>query len=450
MYVDNELMKEAGRYQDKFRLRFRLPYGKYLDLVNDCKNADDEYFGRWQRPDATGRTASPIELLVLGALRYLGRGWTFDDIEESTSVSKEVHRVFFHRFIDFGSTVLYDKYVNMPLTYAEAKRHMAEYAAAGLNGGCGSSDCCHVLHEKCDYNLRQNHLGGKDSHTTRTFSTTVNHRHRILHTKGGPGRWNDQTMVRFDEFVSGIKDGTILEDVEFELFERDGTGKITTAKYRGGYVIVDNGYLRWSVTVPPFKVTNKETEIRWSKWVESMRKDVECTFGILKGRWRILKTGIRTHDIDSVDKVWKTCCALHNWLLEIDGLDDEWIGGVRTSDWTGSMGEHDFEGVSSEIPNAIARLSTNLDPRNYDISGMGPGSDDIGVPNHQVHLDLGLDSYVPGPSAYVPGTEVRIVNQLGLGFFRQKLVDHFDILWRQNRIVWPTRKGAQCPIDASE
>jgi len=25
-------------------------------------------------------------------------------------------------------------------------------------------------------------------------------------------------------------------------------------------------------------------EMRWSKWLESMRKDVECAFGILKGR----------------------------------------------------------------------------------------------------------------------------------------------------------------------
>ena len=74
---------------------------------------------------------------------------------------------------------------------------------------------------------------------------TANHRHRVLHsTKGGPGRWNDQTMVRFDQFISGIRDGNVLEDVEFELLERDGNGDIITAKYRGGYVIVDNGYLR--------------------------------------------------------------------------------------------------------------------------------------------------------------------------------------------------------------
>ena len=32
--------------------------------------------------------------------------------------------------------------------------------------------------------------------------------------------------------------------------------------------------------VPPFKVTNQIRELRWSKWVKSMRKDVECTFGV--------------------------------------------------------------------------------------------------------------------------------------------------------------------------
>ena len=45
-------------------------------------------------------------------------------------------------------------------------------------------------------------------------------------------------------------------------------------------------------------------EIRWSKWLESMRKDIECTFGILKGRWRILKAGVRIRGVDGVDDVW--------------------------------------------------------------------------------------------------------------------------------------------------
>ncbi len=33
----------------------------------------------------------------------------------------------------------------------------------------------------------------------------------------------------------------------------------------------------------------------------------------------IFKSGIRVQGIEAVEKVWLTCCALHNWLLEIDG-----------------------------------------------------------------------------------------------------------------------------------
>ena len=133
---------------------------------------------------------------------------------------------------------------------------------------------------------------------------TVNHRRRILSTTTGhPSRWNDQTLVRFDKFVTGIKDGTILDDVEFELMEKNDEGKIVHIKYKGVWSIVDNGYLQWSVTVPLLKITNNNREMRWSKWMESIRKDVECAFGIMKGRWRILKTGIRLHGVEAADKI---------------------------------------------------------------------------------------------------------------------------------------------------
>ena len=82
-----------------------------------------------------------------------------------------------------------------------AQTNMAEYAEAGFPGCVESTDCTHITTERCEYNLKNNHLGNKSSHTTRTFNLTCNHRRRILHTtRGGPGRWNDMTMVRFDTF----------------------------------------------------------------------------------------------------------------------------------------------------------------------------------------------------------------------------------------------------------
>jgi hypothetical protein len=89
---------------------------------------------------------------------------------------------------------------------------------------------------------------------------------------------------------------------------------------KGASVIVDNGYLTWSTTVPPLKNSMNRGEIRLSQWLESLRKDVECTFGILKGRWIVLKTGIRMHITEVADNIWLTCCALHNMLLDVDGL----------------------------------------------------------------------------------------------------------------------------------
>ena len=163
---------------------------------------------------------------MLGSLRYLGRGWTFDDVEENTAISKEVHRTFFHRFIKFGSTVLYEKYVLTPVFVNKTKTHMREFEESGFPGCVGSSDATHITTDRCEYNLKNNHLGPKSSLTARSYNICVNHRRRILHsTPGGPARWNDQTMVRFDHFITQIRsDGLNLQENTFELLARGKGG----------------------------------------------------------------------------------------------------------------------------------------------------------------------------------------------------------------------------------
>jgi hypothetical protein len=174
------------------------------------------------------------------------------------------------------------------------------------------------------------------------------------------------------------------------------------------------------------------TEIRWSKWLESMRKDVECTFGILKGRWRILKSGIRLQGVDAVDKVWLTCCALHNWLLEIDGLNAEWSEiSISGSDWEGELGDCDFEGINVRVPWLLARLSQRLDPRTLDLSGMGPGID---VCEQRMQPDQEDDTNPVGVNG------VKSVKGMLLKVFWRKLVIHFKILFAQNEIKWPARR----------
>lgn len=134
------------------------------------------------------------------------------------------------------------------------------------------------------------------------------------------------------------------------------------------WLIIDNGYQAWVVLVPPSKVSTSRKKISWSQWLESLRKGIECTFGILKGRWRVLKAVVQVHGTADADLIWKTtCCALHNMLLDVDGVvDKEW-----NSDWTGDLGECN----TSDMPEAIRWLLNSENLCDYDSSRMGVGDD---------------------------------------------------------------------------
>jgi hypothetical protein len=38
------------------------------------------------------------------------------------------------------------------------------------------------------------------------------------------------------------------------------------------------------------------------------------------------ETGICLEGVEVADNIFKSCCALHNWLLEIDGPNGKWEG----------------------------------------------------------------------------------------------------------------------------
>jgi hypothetical protein len=187
-----------------------MPYAQYIQFVSDAK--EKEWFPFWNKHNST----SPVELLILGGFRYLGRGWTFDDLEESTLISAEVHHIVFHEFIVVGANILYPLFVLTPTTAEECQTHMHEFRQAGFNGAIGSSDATHIALEKCTYILMNDHFGAKQHLTTRTFNLTVNHHHRILSTTASyPGKWNGKTVVLFDSFVQGTYEGLGLS---FSIF----------------------------------------------------------------------------------------------------------------------------------------------------------------------------------------------------------------------------------------
>ena len=100
---------------------------------------------------------------------------------------------------------------------------------------------------------------------------------------------------------------------EYKLFRR--------RLYRGAYIIADNGYAKWRMFQAPIKSSSSMEELKWSTRLESVRKDVECFFGRLKIRFRILRSRILFQKQGYIDNVFYASCIMHNMLLKDDGLD---------------------------------------------------------------------------------------------------------------------------------
>ena len=132
-----------------------------------------------------------------------------------------------------------------------------------------------------------------------------------------------------------------------------------------------------------------------------------------------MKSAIWIQVVNAVDNIWLTYCVLHNWLLEIDGLNAEWSEvSMQVSDWEGDFDDCDFKGVNVKIPWSLARLSQRLEPRMLDLSGMGPGID---VCEQCMQPDPEND---PDP---VGVNGVKLVNSMLLKVFWRKLVNHFCV-----------------------
>ena len=246
------------------------------------------------------------------------------------------------------------------------------------------------------------------------LSYLLHHSRRILSTTVGlPGRWNDKTVILFDGFLCDLHEGNTFQDLRFELVDADGL----PTSFEGAWTVVDNGYLEWSCTVPPFKDPTDDAQFRWSEWVESMRKDVECVFGIMKGRWRILKVGMRfrgnSDGLKTVDNTWKACCAFHNWLLDGDGYDPAWRGVLGNHEQEDCRRNEIPEAILARMPNGGAEYKSRSE---YDSSGMYKGPWRVSD-----HTDT------DGGSRRLPSFTL----------FRKKLVAHFSHKFLRNLVSWP-------------
>jgi hypothetical protein len=162
------------------------------------------------------------------------------------------------------------------------------YESIGLWGACGLMAVVHVKWSKCPAG-NYNRAKGKEDYPTMAFQVITDYNCRILAVYGPQfGTRNDKKIVKLDPNVRKIRFGWFTK-IWWQYYTETGR----TGMEKGVYLICDNGYLRWPQLICPYMAEEPcHTEAGFlSSYIKSMWKDVECTFGILKKRWRILNNG---------------------------------------------------------------------------------------------------------------------------------------------------------------
>jgi len=381
----NELLAKAQspncshRDAKLFRRRFRVPVEVYNMLYARAKQVfSTKAFGVG---NGKGAHAAPLSNKILACLRIVGRGLDYDTVAWESGLSESLIKKFFPTFVRWLGVEVYADEVTVPS--GESLQHALKvYRIHGYPGCMCSVDGVHVAWDCCPAGSRWEYTG-KEGYPTLAFNVCVTHTREIIHVSGPvSGKTNDLTQARYDEFLTKLRLNQVSPNIKFDLYTADGSLK----EHTGVWAMCDNGYHNWRCLMPPVKHTQS---CNWSRMLESMRKDVECTFGILKKRFRVLRLPMLYRSQEMIGQIFYSCCVLHNLLLRHDGLSTM---GSLPEDWK----QLDAAQVQAEWDARAARV------RPPDI-GVVPGTCDLDENFHA---------------------------------FRQELITHFRIHCRKHGVKW--------------
>lgn len=256
----------------------------------------------------------------------------------------------------------------------------------------------------------------------------VNHQGRFLHV-AGPfcGAKNDKTAVKFDDFVMGIKEGQLYANATFELYTDPGTSAEppTVEEHKGAYLIADGGYHRWRCLQCPTRSDTAASRVSWGKWVESVRKDVECAFGRLKGRFRCLKLPSRFQSLGEVDHEFRACIVLYNMCHFSDGRENRWDDIFEADpETTGALFGDDADGI--DVSNSLEWVRERYQAQVNRHASRVSATMQIGA-----EFDA---SGVGQPVALTAGGDIEVESSWAT--LQAKLVRHFQIANTRKEVGW--------------
>jgi len=323
-------------FRRRFRMRIRLFNRIVTDLSDPGKSEHWKYFT--QRSDAVGRKGfSPIQKCTC-AIRQLAYGATADQCDEYIRIGESTALECLHKFCRSIVEIYSPVYLRRP-TQDDVERLLAKHEEHhGFPGMLGSIDCTHWSWRNCPTAWKGQYTGGDHGHPTIMLEAVASYDLWIWHAFFGvAGSNNDINVLNESPLFNKVLEGNAPE-CNFTVNGHD---------YDKGYYLADGIYPEWATLVKSFTYPPKNNlKMKYyKKHQESSRKDVERTFGVLQGRWAMIRGAGRSSTIPILGDIMHACIILHNMIVEDEGNS--------ITNWARADHEPDPESYNNGAPSEL-------------------------------------------------------------------------------------------------
>ena len=307
------MMKPAseGGNPEQFRRYFRMRPSTFIKLENVLWEYTRAVKEEGKKRDRRNRNVHELRLLMTidylasgDSLLKIGRQWDHPTLDARSLLINEL-------------AALRDVFIRWPegAEFDEVCREFSKLRAKYSNDQeKGFSRCCGAIDgtfikilqpHQYTYDAGTEHNCYKCYYAIQLLAVCIPNFKIIYAHTGAPGSWADTSILKTTDLWQNTESYIPL----------------------GAFLLGDGGFtlLTWLMT-PFSKLVNKircpwyrRMHAVWDSAQKSSRVCIEQTFGILKGRWRILRHGIQAHH-PSVTPILEACIVLHNICIDEDDL----------------------------------------------------------------------------------------------------------------------------------
>lgn len=267
--------------------------------------------GYVQRENTRFRDCIPPEKVLAIGLYRIAHGGSYDN----TALAMNVGKTTVHEAFRDVVNALYDirnDFIKLPVTVDETAASIGTFEHLSmLPNIAGAIDGSHIK-IRAPRESAVDYFSRYQQHDV-VVQAVVNGRKLFIDVAAGfPGSLHDARVLRNSSIYQKAENGDILAAGPMYLI---GADEIQP------YLVGDSAYPLSPWLQKPYpEGTRDPGEIRFNKELSSARVVVECAFGILKSRWRILDA-IEERNIAAVSKIIVACAVLHNFCIL---AGDEW------------------------------------------------------------------------------------------------------------------------------